>query len=241
METWKYGQNTFLSLTAESYKLMNILLSDHVARMIATQGADSDFMAIVSRNAPIKIAWDTAYQAWIAIRGTYKGKTQAWEMKLADLSTLRIKQWDITIQGTFLEGTGEYTQLLPNGRAPFQSGAYDLRLAEVKALQNRLLTVSPAVPALTTLAATIGTYHAEMKTLRDSQQGAEQQVDSLSTLLEIQRLAAATVMYKNLGRLMEKFSDMPVRIEDYYDMNYIRDGAAAPPEDVPPPVIPPVP
>jgi len=26
-----------------------------------------------------------------------------------------------------------------------------------------------------------------------------------------------------------------------YDMNYIRDGAAAPPEDVPPPVAPPVP
>ena len=112
---------------------------------------------------------------------------------------------------------------------------------EVKALQNRLLAVTPAVPALTTLAATVGTYHTEMKTLRDAQQAAEQTVDNNAALLEIQRLAAAAMMYKNLGRLMEKFSDTPVRVEDFYDMNYIRDGAAAPPEDVPPPVPPPVP
>ena len=58
---------------------------------------------------------------------------------------------------------------------------------------------------------------------------------------ELQRLAVCAMMYKNLGRLMEKFSDTPVRVEDFYDMNYIRDGAAAPPEDVPPPVPPPVP
>ena len=240
MEIWKYGQNTFFSLTLGSTKLMNIILTDHTTRLSAAQGADSDFMAMVLRTTPIKTAWDTAYLAWLAVRGTYKGRTQSWEAKLADLSAVRIKQWDIAIQGVFLEGTGEYTQLLPNGRGPFQGGAYDLRVAEVKTLQNRLLAVTPAVPALTTLAATVGTYHTEMKTLRDSQQAAEQQVDGLATLLEIQRLAAATMMYKNLGRLMEKFSDMPVRIEDYYDMNYIRDGAAAPPEDEPPPA-PPVP
>ena len=62
-----------------------------------------------------------------------------------------------------------------------------------------------------------------------------------ASLLEIQRLAVCAMMYKNLGRLMEKYSDTPARVEDFYDMNYIRDGAAAPPEDVPPPVTPPVP
>ena len=105
---------------------------------------------------------------------------------------------------------------------PVPKGCLCLPLAEVKALQNRLL-------ALTTLAATVGTYHTEMITLRDSQQAAEQAVDNNAALLEIQRLAAAAMMYKNLGRLMEKYSDTPVRVEDFYDMNYIRDGAAAPP------------
>lgn len=36
-------------------------------------------------------------------------------------------------------------------------------------------------------------------------------------------------MFKNLGRTMGKYSDTPVRAEDFYDTNYIRDGAAAPP------------
>ena len=234
METWQYAHNTFLTITASSYKLTNIIFADHSARLGAVTG-DADFTTMVTRTTPVKTAWDAAYVAWLSSRGIYKGRTQLWRTKLKDLSSLRIKQWDVAIQGVFLEGTGEYTMLLPKGRAPFQKGAYDLCLAEVKALQNRLLAVTPAVPALTTLAATVGTYHTEMKTVRDSQQGVEQQVDGLASLLEIQRLAACAMMYKNLGRIMEKYSDMPVRVEDYYDMNYIRDRATAPPEDVPPP------
>ncbi len=240
METWQFARNTFQSVTATSYKLMNIILSDHLTRLGAISG-DADFTTMVARTTPVKATWDAAYNAWLSSKGTYKGRTELWEAKLADLSSLRIKQWDIAIQGVYLEGTGEYTMLLPNGRKPFQSGAYDLRLAQVKALETRLLAVTPAVPALITLAATVGTYHTEMKTVRDAQQTAEQTVDNNAALLEIERLAAATMMFKNLGRLMEKYADTPVRVEDFYDMNYIRDKRPAPPEDVPSPNPPPVP
>ncbi len=234
MEIWQFARNTFQSVTAGSYKLMNIIFSDHVARLGAITG-DADFTAMVARTTPVKAAWDAAYTAWISSKGIYKGRTELWVARVADLSSLRIKQWDIAIQGEFLEGTGEYTMLLPNGRGPFQKGSYDHLLAQVKALETRLLEVTPTVPALTNLAATVGTYHSEMKTLRDTQQTAEQSVDNNAALLEIERLAAATMMYKNLGRLMEKYADTPVRVEDFYDMNYIRNGAVAPPEDVPPP------
>ena len=192
---------------------MNILMSDHAARIAqavtATTPPDSDFTTIQGRTTPVKSAWDAAYNAWIAARGTYKGKTQALEAKLADLSALRIKQWDIVIQGVFLEGTPEYTQLLPNGRGPFQQGAYDLRIAEVKALQTRLSPFGGANPSLAALATTVGTFHTEMKALRDAQQGQESTVDVASTALEAQRVAGANLMYQNLGRLMEKFFALP--------------------------------
>ena len=128
---------------------MNILITDHVARVAqaVTGGGnppDSDFTTMQGRMTPVKAAWDTSYRAWTAARGTYKGKTQALEAKLADLSGLRIKQRDIAVQGVFLDGTPEYTQLLPNGRGPFQQGAYDLRIAEVKALQTRLTPFTAA-------------------------------------------------------------------------------------------------
>ena len=219
---------------------MNILLGDHAARIAqAVTGQnppDSDFTTMQGRITPVKTAWDAAYNAWIASRGTYKGRTQALEAKLADLSALRIKQWDIVVQGVFLEGTPEYTQLLPNGRGPFQQGAYDLRIAEVKALQTRLAPFTGANASLATLSATVGTFHAETKALRDAQQQQEAAVDAASTALEGQRVAGANLMYQNLGRLMEKFFALPGKIEDYFDMSYIRDGAAVPPEDPPAPV-----
>ena len=234
MNPWKYAENTFLAVTVGSFKLMNILMADHaahIAQAVTGQNPpDSDFTTIQGRTTPVKAAWDAAYNGWIAARGVYKGKRQALETKLADLSALRIKQWDIAIQGIFLDGTPEYTQLLPNGRGPFQQGAYDLRIAEVKALQTRLGPFGGANASLATLATTVGTFHTEVKTLREGQQGAEGAVDAASTALEAQRVASANLMFQNLGRLMEKFFALPGRIEDYFDMNYIRDGATPPPE-----------
>ena len=242
MTPWKYAENTFLAVTVGSFKLMNILMGDHAARIAqavtAVNPPDSDFTNIQGRTTPVKAAWDAAYNAWIAARGVYKGKTQALEAKLADLSALRIKQWDIAVQGVFLEGTPEYTQLLPNGRGPFQQGAYDLRIAEVKALQTRLGNFSGANPTLATLATTVGTFHTEMKALRDGQQGQEGAVNVASTALEGQRVAAANLLFQNLGRLMEKFFTLPSKIEDYFDMSYIRDGAPPPLEEPPAPPVP---
>lgn len=239
MNPWKYAENTFLVVTTGNFKLMNILISDHTARIAQAVSAvtppDADFTTMQGRLTPVKAAWDTAYNGWIASRGTYKGKTQALEGKLADLSGLRIKQWDIAVQGVFLDGTPEYTQLLPNGRGPFQQGAYDLRIAEVKALQTRLAPFTGANPTLATLATTVGTFHGEIKALREAQQGQEGAVNTASATVEAQRLASGNVMYQNLGRLMEKFVAVPSKIEDYYDTGYIRDGATAP-ADAPPPV-----
>lgn len=134
MSPWKYAENTFLSVTTGNFKLMNILIADHTAR-------------IAQAVTPVKAAWDAAYNGWIAARGTYKGKTQG------------------------------------------QEGA----------------------------------------------------ANTASTAVEAQRIASANVMYQNLGRLMEKFVLVPTKIEDYFDMSYIRDGASAPPEVPPVPPVPPTP
>ena len=65
MEDWKYAQNTLLSVTATSYKLMNILLVDHVTRLSGDQGADSDFMAMLSCTTSVKTARASASGALI--------------------------------------------------------------------------------------------------------------------------------------------------------------------------------
>ena len=49
-----------------------------------------------------------------------------------------------------------------------------------------------------------------------------------SPAVEAQRIASANLMFQNIGRLMEKFFALPVKIEDYFDTNYIRDGTPPP-------------
>ncbi len=63
-------------------------------------------------------------------------------------------------------------------------------------------------------------------------------MDAAGTALEAQRVASANLLCQNLGRLMEKFFSLPSKIEDYFDMSYIRDGATPPPEDPPAPPVP---
>ena len=91
-----------------------------------------------------------------------------------------------------------------------------------------------------TLATTVGTYYNELKALRDTQQSQESAVDAASATLELQRVTTCVMMYRNLGTLMDRFGEpnTTVRIEDFYDMNYIRDGAAIPPDDAPVPPAP---
>ena len=68
---------------------------------------------------------------------------------------------------------------------------------------------------------------------RITQQNAEGDVDAKSTALHLCRAAVALVMYRNLGRLMEKYGDDPDNLEDFYELSLIVGGNEPPPEDEP--------
>lgn len=234
---WKYAENTFEVVTRGSFKLMSILITDHKARCTLLSNADPMNQTLIDAltdATATHAAWTAAYTAWDSCRGEYKGTTQAFYQKLEELSSLKIRQWDAGIQTMFLEGTPEYTTLLPQGREPFQKGALDMRVAAVRTLADRLVSY----PVLTILMGQVNAFLTELDTLRASQQLKETEVDTCSAALEVQRVATASQMYRNLGRFMVLYWQNPVQIEDCFDMNYIRDGAPPPPEDEPEPIPP---
>jgi len=230
---WKYAENTFEVVTRSSFKLMNIIITDHLAR--CTQLSASNPAVPLLSDALLDATashgtWQGAYTAWQTSRGLYKSASQGFHAGLEELSSLKIRQWDAGIQGVFLEGTPEYTALLPRGREPFQKGAFDQRVSTVRALSQTLGTFA----ALATLKTQVDTWLTGLEALRQTQQQRETAVDTLAAALETQRLATAKILYKNLARFMLVWWENPVRIEDGFDMNYIRDGVTAPPEDEPP-------
>ncbi|MCF8257026.1 MAG: carboxypeptidase-like regulatory domain-containing protein [Flavobacteriales bacterium] len=214
---WHYINNQFDQATRNSFKRCNILNNDHQSKLTSEQ-ADPVIGGLVTRTAPLSSTYSGRYSTWISASATYKGHTKLVDNLLLELSSLKIKQWDIQIQGQHLEGTAEYMMILPKRRIPFQNGTKDGQLSEVEALAERLL----AYPALSATQTDVDTFAIAMRTARDNQQQKEQLVSMASDMLEQARLALCTMMYGNLGVLMDKYRDTPNMIENFWQLDLIR-------------------
>src|SRR6266446_4547945 len=121
--TWKYAENTFDSSTAKSWTLMNKIATDHLARLNGHAGTDdapdSDIAVCRDRVDAALSAFSQAWSTWQNIDASYGGKTDVLQALIAELSSKRIRQWDVAIQGAFLDDTPEYAELLRGGRGPF--------------------------------------------------------------------------------------------------------------------------
>ena len=233
-ENWKYLQNQFLVATETSRILMKRISDDHLAKLIAALGvppdADPDIQACLTRIQPLHDAFENALITWQVRSGQRQGETGLIVDLLAELSASRIAQWDITVQNVFLRGTPSYAQILPDGRGPFQDGALDLRIMAVKTLGQALA----AFPQFAALRTSVETFHTTLKTARDAQQGTEGEIATASANCEAARVALATGLYANLGRLMEKHAADPIHVADFFELSLFREtGGTAPPAPVP--------
>lgn len=225
--TWHFLKNQFNTATATSYKKANILNNDHMGKLTA-ENTDADIAALEARTQPLSTDFSDKYSTWISAKATSKGYTQVFDNLLSELSSTKIKQWDIQIQGVHLEGTAEYTMILPNRRRPFQTGGKDERLSEVQALAQRLLSY----PALAATQADVDAFATSMQTARNNQQQKEELVAMASDQLEQARVALTTMMYGNLGVLMDKYRTMPGMIENFWQLDLIRTTSSAADDDV---------
>jgi hypothetical protein len=214
-----YENNQFDNSTSDDQGLMLVLGSDHTSRL-AAHALDPVIGPLLVRTTPLNTAYSDAYTAHRNAVGSRKGSTLLVEQLLNDLSSTRIKQWDIQIQNVHLEGTPDYMVLMPNHRKPFQSGGIDERIAQVKGLGLRLADY----PALVDTMTAVNAFHTTLKTARDTQQQREQIIDQRSSQLEVARVALARIMYGNLGVLMDLYRDTPTFIADFWEVSLMQSG-----------------
>src|SRR3990172_370486 len=217
---WKYAQNMFLTATDRRRPRMLQIGADHVAKLTAKLGspADPDVQVCLNRAQPLFDAFQLAMVVFDVRSGTRKGQTEVLVDLLKELTAVRVPQWDITVQGTFIAGTPEYTQIFPNGRGPFQSGQQDARILAVQTLGQRL----PAVPAVASLEKTGDAFHASLNAARTTQQGTEGQIGDASNAAEQARVALGVGLYANLGRLMEKHAAGTDELGEYFEVALLR-------------------
>jgi len=216
-ETWHYQENQFDNATEGSFKKMNIINADHFAKLQAQQ-ADPDIAALLARTTPPHNNYNSRYSGWLSASGIYKGETSRVEEHLQELSLTKSREWDAQIQVVHLEGTPDYTAILPNGRQPFYSGTIDDRISHMEALA----LVLGNYPALAATMNDVTAFHATLDGARDTQQQKEELVDDASDLLETARKDIALMMYRNLGFLIDKYGSTPQVISNFWELQLLR-------------------
>jgi len=160
---WKYAKNIFLTATDQQRGRMMRIGSDHVAKLTAKLGspADPDVQVCLNRAQPLFDAFQNAMVVFDVRSGTRKGQTEVVSDLLKELASERIKQWDITVQNTFLAGTPDTaeglvvtpgtggTALADWGDAALAARNYvDLQIVGVDADFRRVETVTQSVVTL---------------------------------------------------------------------------------------------
>ena len=239
---WHYKENQFDTVTRNSFKLMHILANDHHSKAeqaLSITPADDDLTVVFGRIAAALTDWDTKYETWQACRATYKSRTLLVTNLLDQLSSQKIRIWESAVSGvdalngTFVAGSVNYTDIFPNGREPFQKGTMDSRITAMSVLLAKLTPYVATFPAMDAVADAVQAFRDTVVAARASQQNAEGDVDAKSTALHACRAGVALAMYRNLGRLMEKYGADPDNLEDFYELSLIVGGNEPPPEDEP--------
>jgi len=214
---WHYCSNQILIATEKSFKLMLILSVDHNSKLLA-ESTDPDIAVLKTRNEPVAEAYSDAYVEWISARASYSGATRAFKILLKELSSKRIRDWDIQIQVVYSNDTPEYVSILPKGRNPFQKGSYEHIINNVNALAKSLADY----PALAATKTDVENFYAEMLSKRNTQQVKEEGVRLKSEELEKARVESAITMYGNLGILMDKFRYNTENVKRFFELHLIK-------------------
>jgi hypothetical protein len=147
--SWSYLQNPFDNVTKNSYKKMYEMSTDHFDKLRGYARTNLELKALYDWAYPAYQAFVQEYDKGYVHASTYQMQTATLENLLLELSSTHIRRWDVAIMSVYDIVEPPYKALLPEGRRPFQSGAYDARIRAVKRLADSLQNF-PALSALQT-------------------------------------------------------------------------------------------
>ncbi len=214
---WSFVVNPIETSTKRNYQKALLISSFHLNALQANITI-AFILALYNYYLPIHNAFAAAYTAWEAQQGAKEGKTDSLKKKLAELRNTKIKQWDIGIQNVYLDGTPEYTALLPNHRVDFQSGKQLPRITAIKTLSTAIGTDA----ALADIKADIDDFYAIIKDIYDKQQGSKSSTKTKSENVESARVAMCNAQFGNLGKFIQEYCANPDALIPYFFLEEIQ-------------------
>ncbi len=221
--TWYALRNTFDSVTKSSLKRMLIMSTDHHDKLLVESGNDPQIAQLYQLFLPAYQAFKQAYTNTFQKDALYQGNTLIVENLFAELSSQKIRQWDIWIQNVYLDNTPQYLMLLPNGRSPFQSGSYESRINAIISLEGNLSNF----PTLANVLTDVSNFRQQMVQARTTQQGAEKSNADTVKAVEEARVELAQVMQGVWGGLILRYFKNIAQVETFYELKYLRSSSTS--------------
>jgi len=172
---------------------------------------------LFNRYQPLHKALTDAYALWQAAGGVQSGQTLSLQQQMA-LAYAKVDDWDLNIQLKHKKTTDAYKTVLPNGRKPFYTGSVNDRINAYNTFAIALAKVAD----LKEIAQQVADTYTSLDAARNLQQGTVTNTGNSSNALEAARIAAMTMMHRNLGYLIDNCNNRPEFIESLFDLENIR-------------------
>lgn len=214
---WQYLNNQIANALADSYSDTNIFTTDHLSKLRNMAG-DADIDRLVVRTEAAYADFQAAYTTWQKSTAYWKGATSRVDTALDAMLTAKIPRWDILVQVEYEQGSAEYMTIFPNGRTAFRDVGKDSKIQ----LLGTLASILGDYPLLAAVQADASVYYTNVSGLRDAQQQREQNVRDSSTNLRETQTELFTILYQNLGALIDKYGRRLEEILNFFDVAMIR-------------------
>lgn len=219
---YRYFMNPFKAVTDGSAKRALLLGRDHTDKLFQQQTTDTELVPLYGYVSTAFKTFEDFYSELHNNEAFYKGNTQMLETMMRELSSNKIRQWDVQIQNVFMNDTPQYTMLLPQNRQPFQKGAYEMRLDTLRTFSKSLARFTE----LSSIKDDADLFLSKINSIRSNQQ----QVESVSSVLrqdvEAARIELVYQMHRVFGYLLFKHYRTPADLSRYYEMKYLQTPAA---------------
>ena len=212
--------NPMLSATENSF-LKALRASTYHDNALFIEKANPFILSLYTRFHVLHLALRAAFEAWDLQGGQQQGTTLTLQQLMNLLNNTKIRDWDVALQSKYNKTTAEYKTILPNNRAPFQTGTQLERLTAVKVLSDAVGNY----PSLAELKTDIDTFNTQLKTAYDLQKGNITLTKSKSEVVEAARVAMCIGQYANLGALMQEHAANPEYLLKYFDQSVLSNGS----------------
>ncbi len=214
---WIYQSNTFEVNTRGTKVTALSLFEDTYAKLSAAGLSDAVILAMLTTFEPAYEGYRDMYALKNSVLGIYEGHTLQFETVLGEMP-IQLRTWEGKVRAEYIEDSPDERMIFPGKRTPFLEGTYEARISIVKSLSDTLA----GYPLLATTKTLVDTYYNRLYGARLAQQQKEGNSDTLSTLLESQRVITCTEMYGVLGQLMNHFRHNTERVADFFDLTLLR-------------------